>query len=128
MEKHRRDLRTLLEDLRRDGASVIGYGASTKGNVLLQYCGIDRTMLPNIAEVNPDTFGSFTPGTGIPIISEQEARETRPDYFLVLPWHFREGIVQKEGAYLESGGQLIFPLPRLEIVRAKEARTQLAAR
>lgn len=128
METHRRDLRALLEDLRREGASVIGYGASTKGNVLLQYCGIDRIMLPSIAEVNPDKFGSFTPGTRIPIISEQEAREKRPDYFLVLPWHFREGIVQKEAAYLESGGQLIFPLPRLEIVQAKEVRTQLAGR
>jgi hypothetical protein len=128
MESHRKDLRSLLEDLRREDANVMGYGASTKGNVLLQYCGIDRFLLPNIAEVNPDKFGSFTPGTCIPIISEQEARKMRPDYFLVLPWHFREGIVQKETAFLESGGQLIFPLPHLEIVQVKEARTQRASR
>jgi hypothetical protein len=128
MENHRQDLRSLLQGLRREGANVIGYGASTKGNVLLQYCGIDRSLLPRIAEVNSDKFGSFTPGTCIPIISEQDARKMRPDYFLVLPWHFREGIVQKETAYLESGGKLIFPLPTLEIVQAKEARTWSASR
>jgi hypothetical protein len=126
MESHRAQLRALLEDLSRDGKRVFGYGASTKGNVLLQYCGIDAKLLPMIAEVNEDKFGAFTPGTGIPIISERQARDMRPDYFLVLPWHFREGIVEKERDYLAAGGKLIFPLPALEIVAAGES-CQVAA-
>jgi hypothetical protein len=127
VHKHRRDLRDLLTAIRSRGETVLGYGASTKGNVLLQYCGIDETLLPAIAEVNEDKFGSFTPGTRIPIISELEARERNPDYLLVLPWHFRDGIVLKESLYLESGGKLIFPLPEVEIVSApREARPSSA--
>lgn len=116
MTAHRRALRALLRDLKGQGKSVLGYGASTKGNVLLQYCGIDEELLPYIAEVNEDKFGAFTPGTKIPIISELEAREMRPDYFLVLPWHFRDNIVAKEAEFLAQGGSLIFPLPALEVV------------
>jgi hypothetical protein len=106
----------LLQDISRQGKTVFGYGASTKGNVLLQFCNITPDLLPYIAEVNEDKFGAYTPGTKIPIISEREARTMDPDYFMVLPWHFRQGIVQKESAYLERGGQLIFPLPALEVI------------
>jgi hypothetical protein len=66
--------------------------------------------------VNEDKFGAFTPGTAIPIVSEREARERKPDYLLVLPWHFRDNIVQREQAYLRSGGKLVFPLPEIEVV------------
>lgn len=114
--KHKDDLLKLLAQIRERGERVLGYGASTKGNVLLQYCGIDSSVLPAIAEVNEDKFGSFTPKTAIPIISEKEAREMKPNYFLVLPWHFRKGIVEREQAFLQAGGKLIFPLPRIEIV------------
>jgi C-methyltransferase C-terminal domain/Putative zinc binding domain/Methyltransferase domain len=114
--QHRQDLQELIRVLRADGASVMGYGASTKGNVLLQFCGFTPEDLPAIAEVNPDKFGKVTPGTGIPIVSEDEAKAARPDYLLVLPWHFREGIVQREAEFLRSGGRLIFPLPEIEIV------------
>ena len=69
-----------------------------------------------IAEVNPDKFGAFTPGTHIPIISESEARDMKPDYFLVLPWHFKEGILQREAEFLARGGRMIFPFPEIEIV------------
>ena len=72
--------------------------------------------IPSIADVNPDKFGCFTPGTHIPIVSESEARAMRPDYFLVLPWHFREGIVRREQDFLKQGGKLIFPFPEIEIV------------
>jgi SAM-dependent methyltransferase len=95
---------------------VVGYGASTKGNVLLQFCNITPQMLPCIAEVNEDKFGCFTPGTWIPIVVESEARALNPDYFMVLPWHFRDGIVKREAAFRERGGKLLFPLPNLEIV------------
>jgi hypothetical protein len=114
--QHRQDLRELVRVLRDGGARILGYGASTKGNVLLQFCSFDADDLPAIAEVNPDKFGRVTPGTGIPIVSEEEARAERPDYLLVLPWHFREGIVERERDFLRSGGRLIFPLPEIEIV------------
>lgn len=118
-EFHRKHLVALLSEIRRQGQTVFGYGASTKGNVLLQYCGFNSEQIPCIAEVNEDKFGAFTPGTRIPIVSETEARRERPDYFLVLPWHFRDSILQREREFLESGGEFIFPLPRLEVVSAQ---------
>jgi hypothetical protein len=114
--EHRRDLLRLLAQLAADGKKVLGYGASTKGNVLLQFAGLSEKQIPAIAEVNPDKFGSFTPGTLIPIVSEAEAKAMEPDYFLVLPWHFKRNIVAREEEFLASGGSLIFPLPEIEIV------------
>lgn len=113
--KHRDELKAFIKDLQNNGKKIFGYGASTKGNVLLQYCGLTEHDLHCIAEVNPDKFGSFTPNTLIPIVSEQEAKAQNPDYFLVLPWHFRESIIEREQAFLEQGGKLIFPLPTLEV-------------
>ncbi|MCY1669390.1 class I SAM-dependent methyltransferase [Rhizobium sp. SL86] len=114
--RHRADLTRLLKALAADGKKVFGYGASTKGNVTLQFCGITQNELPYIAEVNPEKFGKETPGTRIPIISETEARAMEPDYFLVLPWHFKEGILQREQEYIAKGGKFIFPFPEIEIV------------
>jgi hypothetical protein len=114
--RHRADLKRLLSALVAEGKRILGYGASTKGNVVLQFCRITDTEVSAIAEVNADKFGAFTPGTGIPIIPEEEARRMKPDYFLVLPWHFKEGILQREAAFLASGGRMIFPFPEIEIV------------
>jgi hypothetical protein len=114
--RHREDLTRLLDTLVADGKRVLGYGASTKGNVVMQFCGITEKHLAAIAEVNTEKFGAFTPGTNIPIISETEARAMKPDYFLVLPWHFREGILRKEQAYLDQGGKIILPFPEIEII------------
>jgi NDP-4-keto-2,6-dideoxyhexose 3-C-methyltransferase len=107
-----------LRDARASGQKVFGYGASTKGNVLLQYCGVTPDDLPCIAEVNEEKFGAFTPGTLIPIVSEAEARARKPDYFLVLPWHFRDAIVERERDWLAAGGKLVFPLPHIDVVGA----------
>jgi hypothetical protein len=115
---HRNELVALLDRLHNEGARVLGYGASTKGNVILQFCGFTTEQLPYIAEVNEDKFGCFTPGTGIPIISEAEARAMKPDYFLVMPWHFRENLIEREGEFLGNGGKMIFPLPAIEVVGA----------
>jgi hypothetical protein len=112
---HKKELVGLLSELRKQGKKTLGYGASTKGNVILQYCGLGVGDVPYIAEVNPDKFGSYTPSTLIPIISEQEARAMNPDYFLVLPWHFRDEIVRRECEFIARGGRLIFPLPKIEI-------------
>jgi hypothetical protein len=114
--KHREDLLNLLHDIRSAGRVVAGYGASTKGNVLLQFCGIGPDLLPCIADVNEEKFGRFTPGTHIPIRSEDEVHRLRPDYLLVLPWHFRNNLIQREVEFLRRGGKMIFPLPQIEIV------------
>jgi C-methyltransferase C-terminal domain/Putative zinc binding domain/Methyltransferase domain len=116
VSRHRDDLRRLLQALRDDGKRVMGYGASTKGNVVLQFCGIDTSLLEAIVEVNPDKYGCVTPGTHIPIVSEEEANRMQPDYYLVLPWHFRAGILQRETAFRDRGGKFIFPFPEIEIV------------
>ena len=116
--QHRVDFVALIRMLREDGARIMGYGASTKGNVLLQFCGFTPADIEAIAEVNPYKFGRVTPGSGIPIVSEDEMRERRPDYLIVFPWHFRDNIVAREEEYLRGGGRLIFPLPEIEIVGA----------
>jgi len=113
VEEARNELMNFLEDAKSKGERVCGLGASTKGNVLLQYYGIDSRLISAIGEVNPDKFNSFTPGTMIPLVPEADLLASNPDYLLVLPWHFR--------AFFESlpsmrGRKLVFPLPRFEIV------------
>lgn len=119
---HKEELIKFFAQARMDDKKVIGYGASTKGNVILQYCGISKNDLPYIAEVNPDKFGCYTPGTHIPIISEQQARDMQPDYFFVLPWHFRQSIIEREQEYLNKGGVLVFPLPEIELFSQSTGR------
>lgn len=114
--KHRKNLIELINSLVKDGKKIFGYGASTKGNVLLQFCGFSTKQIPFIADVNEQKFGCFTPGTNIPIISEKKAHEMKPDYFLVLPWHFKNSILDREQEFLENGGKFIFPLPEIEII------------
>jgi NDP-4-keto-2,6-dideoxyhexose 3-C-methyltransferase len=116
--KHRADLRALLERLKAEGAKVFGMGASTKGNVILQYCGIGPDLCACVAEVNDDKFGCFTPGTVIPIVSEAEAASRNPTHFLVLPWHFRTNLIPRAAPLLARGMKLIFPLPEIDIVSA----------
>lgn len=114
--RHKQDLLEFIGSLRKAGKKVFGYGASTKGNVILQYCGLTAADIPYVAEVNENKFGRVTPGTNIPIISEKEAKSLRPHHFMVLPWHFKEHIINRESQYLSDGGNLIFPLPRLEVL------------
>jgi len=96
--------------------SVMALGASTKGNVLLQTSGIGQDLIRAVGDVNPDKFGRFLPGTGIPILSEEEVLKEDPDYLLVLPWHFRETFMKNLHPFLSRGGRLIFPLPDIEVV------------
>lgn len=115
IQKHKDDLVRLIGSLVRSGKKVFGYGASTKGNVLLQYCGFTPEQIPFIADVNEQKSGCYTPGTHIPIISEVEARSMQPDYFLVLPWHFKESILEREQIFIRNGGRFIFPFPEISI-------------
>lgn len=102
------------------GRTVYVYGASTKGNTLLQYFNLDASLIRAAAERNPDKWGKKTVGTLIPIVSEEEARVAEPDYFLVLPWHFLSEFVKRERAYVERGGKFIVPLPEF-VVLGREA-------
>jgi NDP-4-keto-2,6-dideoxyhexose 3-C-methyltransferase len=118
VSRHRDVVREFFRGASAAGKTALGYGASTKGNVLLQYCAIGRDQLPAILDRYPRKHGLVAPGTRIPIISEEEGRARRPDYLFVLPWHFREEMIPREKAFLDSGGHLVFPLPRFEIVSA----------
>jgi hypothetical protein len=98
------------------GQKVFVYGASTKGNTLLQYFGLDHSVIGAAAERNPDKWGKVTVGTRIPIISEEEARERRPGFFLVLPWHFIDEFQRREKPYLYAGGRFIVPMPHFSLL------------
>lgn len=112
----RTNLIQLINKLNSSGKKVAALGASTKGNVLLQWCGLTKNDISFISDVNPLKWGCYTPGSGIPIISEKAAAAERPDYMLVLPWHFKKSITEREQTFLSQGGKLIFPLPYLDIV------------
>ena len=99
-----------------EGKTVYVYGASTKGNVILQYYGLDSKLITAAAEKSPEKWGKYTVGTGIPIISEEQARAEQPDYFLVLPWGFFDEFYAREVNWRKKGGKFIVPLPEFRIV------------
>jgi NDP-4-keto-2,6-dideoxyhexose 3-C-methyltransferase len=100
-----------------NGKTVWGYGASTKGNTLLQWFGLDSTLIQGIAERAPQKWGLSTVGTHIPIYSEEDMRKIHPDYLLILPWHFVGEFRQREFRYLKTGGAFIVPCPKFEVIR-----------
>lgn len=109
------ELIKLLKQIHNDGKVVHLYGASTKCNTLLQYCEIDNRIIPYAAERSPEKFGAKTLGTNIKIISEEESRAMKPDYYLVGPWHFKTEILEREKDSIKNGIKFIFPLPELKI-------------
>ncbi len=115
---HRAELTGLLRKLKAEGKKIHIYGASTKGNTILQWCGIDRFIIDYAADRNPEKSGARTLGTDIPIIGEEESRAMRPDYYLVLPWHFKAEFLERERETLARGTSMIFPLPTIEVVKA----------
>jgi SAM-dependent methyltransferase len=117
IEVLKKDTHDLLVKLKAEGKKVHIYGASTKGNTILQWCGVDHTLVDYAAERNPDKYGAFTLGTNIPIISEAESRAMNPDYYLVLPWHFKEEFLEREKEALDKGTGFIFPVPKVEIYK-----------
>ena len=100
-KNHKILLKKLLISLKKKNKKIIGYGASTKGNVLLQFCNINSKIIECIAEVNKFKFNKYTPGTKIKIISEKKAKLKRPDYILVLPWHFKKNILRRVEKFIE---------------------------
>jgi len=113
---HREELVALLKRLKKEGKKIHLYGASTKGNTILQWCRIDNRIVDVAADRNPDKHGASTLGTDIPIVSEEQSRAMQPDYYLVLPWHFKEEFLEREKAMLARGTKLIFPLPTIEVI------------
>ncbi len=115
-ERVRDDLRALCERLVGEGKVIHVYGASTKGNTILQYADIDASVIPYAADRNPDKWGSETIATKIPIISEDESRAMSPDYYLALPWHFLDEFLERETEFLERGGRFIVPMPQVRVL------------
>lgn len=113
VKKTRIDLIDFVSEVNKNGQRICALGASTKGNVLLQYCGFTSSDIESVGDVNPDKFGSFTPGTCLPIMNEDEVLDSQPDYLMILPWHFRDFFINNPKF---SGRKLVFPLPKLEIV------------
>ena len=112
----RKKLNEKLNSIRRNNETVHCYGASTKGNVLLQYFRIDNKKINFAAERNKNKYGLITPGSKIKIISEKLSRSMKPNYYLVLPWHFKKEILIREQLMRNKGTKFIFPLPKLEII------------
>lgn len=106
----------VLEGAASQGRTVHGYGASTKGNTLLQYFGIDRRLVQAIWERQSQKWGLETVGSRIPIVSEDEGRRQKPDLLLVLPWHFAAEFLEREKPYRDAGGSMIIPLPTFRVV------------
>ena len=116
MEENKQHVREFILEQKAKGKSIWVYGASTKGNVILQYLGLDSTIITGAAERSPEKWGRYTVGTNIPIFSEVDARLAKPDYFLVLPYAFKEEFLKREAEWRRQGGKFIFPLPELEVI------------
>jgi NDP-4-keto-2,6-dideoxyhexose 3-C-methyltransferase len=116
VERIKDDVSKFINEEVHRGKKVAIYGASTKGNVMLQYFGLSHELITAASERNPDKWGKVTVGTRIPIVSEEQAREAKPDYFLVLPWHFIEEFRDREKNYLLGGGRFIVPLPHFTLI------------
>jgi hypothetical protein len=116
IEKTRDDLRTLLTKLKQEGKTVWIYGASTKGNTILQYCGLGSAEIVAAADSNPFKHGKYIIGADIPIKDEAEMRKAKPDYLLALPYSFIDGFIKREAALVSGGTRFIVPLPEVRIL------------
>jgi methylation protein EvaC len=107
---------TLLKRLKNDGKKITGYGATAKGNTLLNYCGIGTDILDYVSDTTPFKQGHYTPGMHVPIVSEDRFHKEPPDYALLLAWNYADAILEKEKKYRENGGKFILPVPESEVV------------
>ena len=116
ISNHRKDVRRFLFGAAENGQSVIGYGASTKGNIVLNYCEVEENLMGSVCDANPEKWGRITPGSQIPIISKEEMRARKPDILFVLIWHFYEEVLRYEETFIRGGGKIVFDLPQIHIV------------
>ena len=117
IEENKKNCVNLVTKLAEDGKKIYGYGASTKGNTILQYYGLDSSHIKGIAEIHPNKIGKYTVGTNIPIIHETEAKKDA-DFLLVLPFAFRDYFIKREEKWLNEGGKFIFSTPNVEVYEA----------
>jgi hypothetical protein len=116
IRKIKSHLKQLITKEVKNGKTVYVYGASNRGNTILQYCGLDYRLIEKATDANSEKWGLRTVGTKIPIVSKEEARRDKPDYFLILPHHFLEEIEREEKSYLDHGGRFIVPLPEVRVI------------
>ncbi|MFB6188833.1 MAG: class I SAM-dependent methyltransferase [Halapricum sp.] len=116
VERTRERITSLLDSLVEDGASIVGYGAPAKGNVLLNYCDIGPEFLAYLLDTTPAKQGTYSPGTNIPVRSPEAFHEEPPEYAFLLAWNYKDDILENEAAYREAGGQFIVPIPYVNIV------------
>lgn len=116
VKKNKKELHNLIKELTKKSKNIYVYGASTRGNTLLQFYQLNNKLIKAAVERNPEKWGKNVSSLNIPIISEEEARKQKPDYMLVLPWFFKEEFLDREKNYLKNGGHFIFPLPKIEII------------
>lgn len=116
VKKNKRELLNLIVNLVKKNKTIFVYGASTRGNTLLQFYQLNNNLIKAAVERNPEKWGKNISSLGIPIISEKQARKQKPDYMLVLPWFFKDEFLEREKEYLKNGGRFIFPLPKIEII------------
>ncbi|MFH1802111.1 MAG: GDP-mannose 4,6-dehydratase [archaeon] len=114
MDQNKKECVDLINSILKEGKSVYAYGASTKGNTILQYYGLGKDSINGIAEIHPEKIGKMTVGTHIPILEEEEAKK-KADYFLVLPYAFKDSFIKREQSWLKEGGKFIFCTPKVEI-------------
>lgn len=112
----KKELYGFIKQKVKEGKKIYVYGASTRGNTLLQYFDLNNKLIKKAVERNPEKWGTKIASVGIPIISEEQARREKPDYMLVLPWFFKEEFLDREKTYLAKGGHFIFPLPKVEVI------------
>ena len=115
IQSSKKELKKFINNKLKNKKIIHVYGASTKGNIILQFCGIKRNKIKFAASRNHEKWGRETPGSKIPIISEKTSRLKKPDYYLVMPWHFKKEILKREKNFLKKGGQLILTFPKLHI-------------
>jgi hypothetical protein len=115
VKETKRKLLDFLIQAKRAGKSVVGYGAPGKGNTLLNYCGIRTDFLAYTVDRNPYKHGKFLPGTHIPIFPPEKIKETRPDYVLILPWNFKDEIIEQVAYIREWGGKFVVPIPEVKV-------------
>jgi SAM-dependent methyltransferase len=116
LEENKRRCVSFIEDVVAKGKKVWVYGASTKGNVILQYYGLDNRLIEAAAEKSPWKWGKYTVGSMVPCVSEEEARDAQPDYFLVLPYAFLDEFYERESEWRRKGGKFIVPLPEFKVI------------
>ena len=120
VKKNKNDIVRFITKKNKENKKIYLYGASTKGNTVLQYYGLNNKKIPFAAERSPEKWGRYTVGSGIKIISEKMARELNPDYFFVTPWGFIKEFVKREKKWLRNGGSFILPFPKFKLIRFNE--------